>query len=132
MSLCMIDGPMVRRFVENGEAFDAMVKERFGTLDTDGDGVLSFPELRKGFEGLKLVARDATAAELAAQYDALFQKFDTDHNGSVDMAEFRSEMREIMLALAQGIGESPVQIALGNDSLLMKIVDLDDSVLQTA
>ncbi|XP_068663103.1 uncharacterized protein [Aristolochia californica] len=116
---------MVRRFVEDGDLFDAMVKERFGMLDTDGDGVLSLPELRKGFEGLKLVGCDASGPGIANHYDALFQKFDADHNGIVDMYEFRTEMREIMLALAQGIGESPVQIAIGGDSLLMKVVEHD-------
>ncbi|KAF8396031.1 hypothetical protein HHK36_017643 [Tetracentron sinense] len=43
-------------------------------------------------------------------------------NGTIDPEEFRSEMKEIMLAVARGIGNSPVQVALETESLLMRAV----------
>ncbi|XP_077230209.1 uncharacterized protein LOC143863429 [Tasmannia lanceolata] len=124
MSVFIINGVTVTEFVEDGEAFNRCVEEQFSSLDVNGDGVLSPSELRKGFEGLKLLGADSGSAdeEIGDLYDVVFEKFDTDHSGSVDMEEFRMEMKEIMMAVARGIGNSPIQMALESGSFLMKAV----------
>ncbi|KAK9170047.1 hypothetical protein Syun_002187 [Stephania yunnanensis] len=125
MSVAILNGHTVMAFVEDGEAFGRYIDERFMILDVNGDGVLSRSELQKGFEGLLTIGMDSgyTDEEVAKLYDILFEKFDSDHNGSIDAEEFRSEMKEIMVAVAHGIGDSPVQVALESDSLLMKAVE---------
>ncbi|KAE9459879.1 hypothetical protein C3L33_08227, partial [Rhododendron williamsianum] len=66
---------------------------------------------------------------LARLYDSIFEKFDCDGSESVDLEEFRSEMRKIMLAIADGLGSSPIQMALEDDdeSLLKQAADLEAS-----
>lgn len=60
--------------------------------------------------------------ELARVYESLFVQFDHDLNGRVDLQEFKEETKQIMLAMANGLGSLPVQMALEHDSLLMKAV----------
>ncbi|KAK6935047.1 hypothetical protein RJ641_035202 [Dillenia turbinata] len=38
--------------------------------------------------------------ELTSVYSSLFLQFDHDSNGSVDLEEFKAEMKEMMLAMA--------------------------------
>lgn len=132
MSVVVFDGLMLSRFVEDGEDFNACVDKRFAALDQDGDGVLSRSELKKGFEGVGMLAgSDAVGDEAGDVYgNALFlDKFDADGNGGVDAAAFRAVMKEVLLALARGIGESPVHIATENDSLLMKVVEHEAAIV---
>ncbi|KAF5199049.1 Glutamate receptor 3.3 [Thalictrum thalictroides] len=42
--------------------------------------------------------------ELTQLYDAIFDKFDGDHSGTIDLQEFIVEMKNIMLAIADGLG----------------------------
>ena len=58
-------------------------------------------------------------------YTTIFQRFDEDGNGKIDRNEFTSLMREIMLAMARGIGNLPIIVVLDQDSLLMMAVKLE-------
>ncbi|XP_075474626.1 uncharacterized protein LOC142505501 [Primulina tabacum] len=123
MSVEFVDGQTVVDFVNDSEAFEKCVNEKFETLDSDRDGVLSRDELQKRIgklssTELELQSRD----EIASLYDVLFDKFDEIRSGSIDRKGFVNLAREIMLAKARGIGNSPVSIILQEDSLLMKAV----------
>ncbi|XAR68151.1 hypothetical protein NMG60_11003186 [Bertholletia excelsa] len=63
--------------------------------------------------------------ELCRVYESLFVQFDHDRNGSVDLDEFTAETRRMMLAMAGGIGFSPVQMVLEQDSFLKKAVEYE-------
>ncbi|XP_031498123.1 uncharacterized protein LOC116262770 [Nymphaea colorata] len=134
MGVVVIDGSTVRDFVQDEAAFTKSVDEAFVKLDVNGDGVLSRAELRKAFESLRLIEShfgidvSTTPEELTSLYNSIFDKFDTDHSGTVDHKEFHDEMRLIMLALADGLGNFPIQMAIDDsDSLLQKAVDLETS-----
>ncbi|KAG2670260.1 hypothetical protein I3760_14G077400 [Carya illinoinensis] len=76
-----------------------------------------------------------TPEQLTKLYDSIFEKFDCDGSGTVDMDEFRAEMKKIMLAIADGLGSSPIQMALEDDdnqSLLKKAADLEASKLSSS
>ena len=60
---------------------------------------------------------------LAHVYDSLFEKFDHDANGAVDLEEFKMETKRMMLAMANGLGFLPVQMLLEEDSFLKKAVE---------
>ena len=123
MSVVVLDGSTVRAFVADEAAFARSVDARFAALDANGDGVLSCAELRRALESFRLLdgagfgsARPAPLpAEVAALYDAVFEQFDADHSGAVDRAEFRDEMRRIMLAVAEGLGSQPLQVAVDDE-----------------
>lgn len=123
MSVEFIDAPMVTEFVNDAKAFEKWTGEKFKMLDADGNGVLSRDELEKRVG--KLSSREfelQTADEISSLYDALFNKFDVDQSGTIDREEFSALMKEVMLAKARGIGNSPVSVILQNDSLLMRAV----------
>ncbi|KAL8061649.1 hypothetical protein ABFX02_02G099500 [Erythranthe guttata] len=123
MSIEFVDGQTVMEFVNDSQAFEKWTNEKFKTLDADRDGVLSRDELQKRvgkFSSMKfdLQSKD----EINSLYDLLFNKFDVDKSGTIDPDEFRALMKEMMLAKARGIGNSPVAIILHGDSLLMRAV----------
>ncbi|KAK9756054.1 hypothetical protein RND81_01G070100 [Saponaria officinalis] len=140
MGVVIIDGSTVRSFVEDETQFNKSIDESFATLDIDKNGTLSRSELRKAFESMRLLethfgddVAGPTQAQLNSLYDSIFDNFDLDRSGSVDPGEFRVEMRKIMLAIADGLGESPISMAIddGLDSnLLKKAADLEASKLQ--
>ncbi|KAF3617007.1 hypothetical protein FXO38_34240 [Capsicum annuum] len=140
MAVVIIDGSTVRDFVYNEEAFTKAIDKGFTDLDLNNDGVLSRSELRKAFESLRLIESHfgvdvaATPEELTNLYDSIFEKFDCDHNGTVDREEFGNEMRKIMLAIADGLGTSPIQMALddSDQSLIKQAADLEASKLHAA
>nr|BAK01106.1 predicted protein [Hordeum vulgare subsp. vulgare] len=123
MSMVVLDGSTVRSFVADEAAFARSVDARFAALDANGDGVLSRAELRRALESFRLLdGADFGSAEpaplpgeVAALYDAVFEQFDADHSGAVDRAEFRGEMRRIMLAVADGLGCQPLQVAVDDE-----------------
>ncbi|KAG4962159.1 hypothetical protein JHK84_039257 [Glycine max] len=126
MSVEILDGATIVGFVEDEEAFNVCVSDLFTQLDTDKDGLLSYAEMLKELQRLRVfethfgvdVKRDPD--ELARVYESMFVQFDHDLNGRVDLEEFKEETKQIMLAMANGLGFLPVQMALEHDSLLMK------------
>ncbi|XP_057962349.1 uncharacterized protein LOC131153922 [Malania oleifera] len=120
MSVAIVNGPTVAGFVEDSEAFDECVNQWFDALDADGDGVLSREELRRGFAGFDDILSKEEIEEL---YETVFERFDGDDNGVIDRDEYRSLVKEFMLAMARGIGDSPVQVALESGSLLTRAVE---------
>lgn len=137
MGVVIIDGSTVRGFVEDEGLFNKSVDEAFSALDVNSDGVLSRSEMRKAFETMRLIEThfgvDVTTPpeELTRLYNSIFDKFDGDSNGTVDPQEFRAEMKKILLAIADGLGSSPIQMALEDDdqSFLKKAADLEASKL---
>ncbi|XP_010518029.1 PREDICTED: uncharacterized protein LOC104793372 [Camelina sativa] len=138
MGVVVIDGSTVRSFVEDEEQFKKSVNERFAALDLNKDGVLSRSEVRKAFESMRLLESHfgvdvvTPPDELTKLYDSIFEKFDTDQSGSVDLEEFESEMKKIVLAIADGLGSCPITMVLddGEDNILKKAADLEASKLQ--
>lgn len=133
MSVVILDGSTVRDFVEDAEAFTAAMDVRFKEMDLDHDGTLSRPELRTAFERMRLlectmgVPNAKTPAELNALYDSVFERFDTDHDGTVDLTEFRSQMRDILLAIADGLGASPLQVVIEEGGILEDAVKHEEA-----
>ncbi|KAI3824655.1 hypothetical protein L1987_06122 [Smallanthus sonchifolius] len=133
MGVIIIDGSTVRAFVNDEAQFKTSVDAQFVSLDVNNDGVLSRSEMRKAFESMRLLEThfgvDTTVPpeELTRIYDSVFRSFDEDQNGTVDPEEFRSEMKKIMLAVADGLGSSPIQMAVEDDdqSFLKKAADLE-------
>ncbi|XP_008797868.1 uncharacterized protein LOC103712932 [Phoenix dactylifera] len=133
MGVLVLDGSTVREFVGDEAAFQKSVDERFASLDLNGDGVLSRAELRRALETFRLLETHfgvdvvTPPAEVASLYDSIFEQFDCDHSGTVDREEFRREMRRIMLAIADGLGSSPIQIAVEDDghNFLQQAADLE-------
>lgn len=56
-------------------------------------------------------------------YKSLFVQYDHNLNGTVDLEEFKKETKQMMLAMAEGMGFLPVQMALEQDSILKKAVE---------
>lgn len=124
MVLLFIDGSTVRTFVEDDAAFRKAVEPIFKDLDVNSDGVLSRSELRPAFEKLNLLDSHfgepdkKTPDELQAVYDQVFEQFDTDHNETVDKAEFIEQVKQMMLAVADGLGNNPFNILVHDGSIL--------------
>ncbi|KAL0425534.1 UNVERIFIED_CONTAM: hypothetical protein Sradi_1088200 [Sesamum radiatum] len=137
MGVVIIDGSTVRSFVDDEVQFHKSADEAFASLDLNNDGVLSRSELRRAFESLRLIETHfgvdvaTPPEELTKLYDSIFEKFDCDHSGTVDQKEFRDELKNILLAIADGLGFSPIQMALEDDdqSFLKKAADLEASKL---
>ncbi|KAI3444925.1 hypothetical protein Pfo_001590 [Paulownia fortunei] len=135
MGVVIIDGSTVRSFVNDEAQFQKSVDEAFASLDLNNDGVLSRSELRRAFESLRLIETHfgvdvaTPPEELTKLYDSIFKQFDLDNSGTVDQEEFRNELKNIMLAIADGLGSSPIQMALEDDnqSFLKKAADLEAS-----
>ncbi|KAI3448951.1 hypothetical protein Pfo_005616 [Paulownia fortunei] len=136
MVVVVIDGSTVRSFVNDETHFQKSVAEAFASLDLNNDGVLSRSELRRASESLRLIETHfgvdvpTPAEELAKLHDSVFEKFDCDNSGTVDQEEFGNEMRNILLAIADGIGFCPIHMALEDEdqiSFLKQAADLEAS-----
>ena len=131
MSVEILDGRTVQSFVEDEGAFNASVDGRFAALDTNHDGLLSYPEMAGELMSLRVLEKHfgldeagvVAPDELAALYRGLFARFDRDGDGAVDREEFRAEMKEVMLAVASGLGFLPVQMVVEEGSFLKVAVD---------
>ncbi|KAF9597259.1 hypothetical protein IFM89_016400 [Coptis chinensis] len=140
MGVVILDGTTVRSFIEDEIEFNKTVDSRFNSLDLNSDGVLSRSELRNAFESFRLLESHfgisvvTPPQELTQLYDSIFEGFDEDHSGTVDLEEFRSEIKKIMLAIADGLGESPIQMVIEDDdqSFLKKAADLEASKIAQA
>ncbi|KAJ6338723.1 hypothetical protein OIU76_008228 [Salix suchowensis] len=124
MSVEILDGATIVNFMEDEEAFNEQICDRFAHLDSDHDGRLSYGEMLKE---LQYVETDPD--ELVRVYDSLFLQFDHDLNGTVDLEEFKSETKLMMLAMANGMGFLPVQMVLEEDSFLKKAAEWESAKL---
>lgn len=133
--MVIIDGTTVRSFVDDEAQFQKSVDEAFAALDLNNDGVLSRSELRRAFESMRLIESHfgvdvaTPPEELTKLYDSIFAKFDCDNSGAVDHNEFKDELRNILLAIADGLGSNPIQMALEDDdkNFLKQAADLEAS-----
>ncbi|KAJ6710731.1 CALCIUM-BINDING EF-HAND FAMILY PROTEIN-RELATED [Salix koriyanagi] len=108
MSVEILDGATIVNFMEDEEAFNLQICDRFAHLDSDHDGRLSYGEMLKELQCLR---------------------FDHDLNGTVDLEEFKSETKQMMLAMANGMGFLPVQMVLEEDSFLKKAAEWESAKL---
>ncbi|PIN10569.1 hypothetical protein CDL12_16840 [Handroanthus impetiginosus] len=136
MVVVIIDGSTILSFVNNETQFQKSIEEAFASLDLDNDGVLSRSELRRGSESLRLIEThfgvdfSTPAEEVAKLHDAVFEKFDCDKSGTVDRKEFGNEVRNILVAIAEGLGFCPIQMALEDEdkiSFLKLAADFEGS-----
>ncbi|KAH7651000.1 Non-specific serine/threonine protein kinase protein [Dioscorea alata] len=130
MSVEILDGETIRSFVEDEEAFNVAIHLWFTNLDTNNDGHLSYIELNKELMSLRVFEKhfgvDDNALsheELVQVYGGLFSSLDHDGDGVVDLEEFKAEMKKMMLAVAEGLGFLPVQMVVGEGSLLKRAVE---------
>ncbi|XP_017976707.1 PREDICTED: guanylyl cyclase-activating protein 1 [Theobroma cacao] len=123
MSVAVLDGNTVTGFIEAKEAFGNCVDEYFKMLDSNGDGGISRDELEEGLGRIFTMELESKTEEnIDRFYSTIFERFDEDRDGRIDCNEFESLMREIMLAMARGIGDLSIIVALDQDSLLMMAV----------
>lgn len=133
MSVEVLDAATIFNFVDDEEAFQISVCDRFAHLDTDHDGLLSYVEMLKELQSLRVfethfgIDVKPDPDELARLYASLFMQFDHDSNGTVDLVEFKEETKRMMLAMANGMGFLPVQMILEEDSFLKKAVDREST-----
>ncbi|GBG69659.1 hypothetical protein CBR_g4489 [Chara braunii] len=124
MSLVLVDGSMIRSFVQQTELFADRVNAIFDSLDKNADKVLTRAEIRPAIEKLNLLDMHMGEPvklpedELNAFYDEIFTKFDIDANGVVDKDEFRESIKDILLAIADGLGSFPLQMLVDENSLI--------------
>ncbi|KAK7273022.1 hypothetical protein RIF29_14068 [Crotalaria pallida] len=133
MSVEILDGATIINFLEDEEAFTMSVCKRFALLDTNNDGLLSYAEMLKELQSLRVLEThfgidvEPDPDELARVYETLFIQFDHDLNGTVDLEEFKEETKQMMLAMADGMGFLPVQMVLEEDSILKKAVERESN-----
>uniref|UniRef100_A0A0D9XEZ3 EF-hand domain-containing protein n=1 Tax=Leersia perrieri TaxID=77586 RepID=A0A0D9XEZ3_9ORYZ len=130
MSVEILDGRTVESFVKDETAFNSSVDGRFAALDGDRDGRLSYADMAGELMSLRVLETHfgvdgavATDSELVDLYRGLFDRFDRDGDGAVDREEFRAEMKEVLLAVADGIGFLPVQMVVEEGSFLKMAVE---------
>ena len=129
MSVEILDGATIVHFLEDEEAFNSSVGNRFARLDTNNDGLLSYEEMLKELQSLRVfethfgIDVDSDSNELARVYESLFMQFDHNLNGTIDLEEFKKETKQIMLAMADGMGFMPIQMVLEEDSILKKAAE---------
>ncbi|XP_027929208.1 uncharacterized protein LOC114185586 [Vigna unguiculata] len=129
MSVEILDGATIVNFLQDEEAFSVSVSNRFAYLDTDNDGLLSYAEMLKELQSLRVLEThfgidvEPDPDELAQVYESLFVQFDHNLNGTIDLDEFKNETRQMLLAMADGLGFVPVQMVLEEDSILKTAVE---------
>ncbi|KAI3929723.1 hypothetical protein MKX01_025891 [Papaver californicum] len=84
MIVAILNRVTAKALVEDEEAFNKCTNGYFKDLDVNGAGVLSRSELRKGFDSLLALGKDAE--EMSSLYDIVFEKSDSDHSGTVDIS----------------------------------------------
>ncbi|RVW97499.1 hypothetical protein CK203_026192 [Vitis vinifera] len=86
----------------------------------DGATIVSFVEDEEAFMHFGIDVKEIQMSLLSLRL--LFVKFDHDANGAVDLEEFRKETKQMMLAMANGLGFLLFQMVLEEDSFLKKAV----------
>ena len=135
MSVELLDGATIIRFLEDEEAFNSSVCKRFAWLDANHDGLLSYEEMLRELQSLRVIETHfgvdikTDPNELTCIYNSIFLQFDRDSSGTVDLQEFRAETKRMMLAMANGLGFLPVQMVLEEDSFLKKAVEFESTKL---
>ena len=139
MSVEVLDGATVRDFVEDESSFNGSIEDCFALLDANKDGVLSYEEMVKEIESFRLLDTHFGVDEIKTPpediervYGSIFEKFDRDGSGEVDLVEFREETKEMLLAVANGLGFLPVQMVLEEGSLLKMAVDRESAKLSSS
>ncbi|XP_062107261.1 uncharacterized protein LOC133818423 [Humulus lupulus] len=133
MSVEVLDATTIVNFVEDEEAFHMFICDRFADLDTNHDGILSYAEMLKELKSLRVfethygIDVKPEPGELAQVYNSLFELFDHDSSGTIELEEFEAETKRMMLAMANGMGFLPVQMVLEEDSFLKKAVERETS-----
>ncbi|KAF1860775.1 hypothetical protein Lal_00000188 [Lupinus albus] len=123
MNIAAVNSSTVTEFVEDLATFDNFVNIQFSMVDQNSDGLLSRDEIRGGLgRFMPLGSQSQPQEEIESMLGSIFERFDEDQKGALDLKEFKSLMVEIMHALARGIGGSPITAVLEQDSLLMKAV----------
>ncbi|WVZ66459.1 hypothetical protein U9M48_015671 [Paspalum notatum var. saurae] len=124
MRMFLLDGATLLAFVADEPAFARSVDVCFAALDSDGDGELSGGDLRRALnafrihDGAGFGSMDAPPrlpSELAALYRdvfAVYDRFHAGHDCSLDRANFRDEIRHLMLAVADRLASEPIRVAL--------------------
>ncbi|KAJ4772647.1 Calcium-binding EF-hand family protein [Rhynchospora pubera] len=130
MSVETIDASTIRNFLKDERFFTKSIEERFSMIDSNHDGRLSYAEMAKELEKLRVnethfgvAGNGLTKHELGQLYQGLFANFYHNANGLVDLEEYKSEVREMMLAIAKGLGFLPVQMVLEEGSFLKVAVE---------
>ncbi|KAK8712641.1 hypothetical protein V6N13_147873 [Hibiscus sabdariffa] len=123
MSVAVLDSNTVIRFIEAKEAFKSCVQKYFKLFDSDGGGAICREKFRAGLGWLFTVELSSPTKEGVDEFcGVIFDKFDEDRNGNLDLNEFTSLVEEIMRAMARGMGSLPVIVAVDQDSLLRMAV----------
>lgn len=125
LSVAILNESTVEDFVQDVEAFHKSVDEQFKTFDSNGDGAVSREDISSGYGKLMALEYDRASEEeeeMNSLYKSIFERFDEEKNGTLSKEQFRSFMKELMLAMARSFGDVPIQVALDQDSLLMKAV----------
>ncbi|KAJ4747484.1 Calcium-binding EF-hand family protein [Rhynchospora pubera] len=131
MSVELLDGTTILGFIEDKVAFNTLIDARFASLDSDSDGKLTYAEMAKELMSLRVLgsyfgAMDEPSLshdEAAQLYQSLFKQFDKDGDGMVNLKEFKMEMKEVMLAVAHGLGFVPIQMVVEEGSFLKRAVE---------
>ncbi|XP_078181740.1 uncharacterized protein LOC144575464 [Carex rostrata] len=130
MSVEILDASTICNFLNDSDFFTKSIKESFTAIDSNHDGLLSYTELASELKKLRVIEThfgidDAVLSsdDLGQLYEGMFAQFDHDGNGLVDLEEYKSEIRELMLAIANGLGFMPIQMVLEEGSFLKLAVE---------
>ncbi|XP_078181734.1 uncharacterized protein LOC144575458 [Carex rostrata] len=130
MSVEILDASTICNFLNDSDFFTKSIKESFTAIDSNHDGLLSYTELASELKKLRVIEThfgidDAVLSsdDLRQLYEGMFAQFDHDGNGLVDLEEYKSEIRELMLAIANGLGFMPIQMVLEEGSFLKLAVE---------
>ncbi|KAL5768291.1 hypothetical protein ACOSQ2_015074 [Xanthoceras sorbifolium] len=128
MSVGLLSGSTLTKFIEDKDVFENCVNEYFKLVNSSGEGGgggggLSRDKFIEGFGGFFVPESDPQSKEgIERVCNSIFEKFDEDRNGNIDRVEFGSLLREIMVAMAQGIGNSISLVYLDGDGLISRAI----------
>ncbi|KAJ4747485.1 Calcium-binding EF-hand family protein [Rhynchospora pubera] len=97
MSVELLDDTTILRFIEDKLAFNTLTDAWFSSLDSNSDVRLTYAEMAKELMSLRVLdshfgAMDEPSLsndEAAQLFQGLFEQFDKDGDGVVDLEEFR-------------------------------------------